>query len=166
MSLTIRALCPDDAPAMADLSTQPKVVWGTLQLPAQTTDQWRKRLESNDPFTSYHLAAVIDGKLVGNAGLHWANRPRIRHVGHFGIMVHDDYQGQGVGKALTAAVLEAADRWLDLARIELEVFSDNEPAIHLYKRFGFEIEGRKRKDFFRDGQYVDSLIMGRLRPGL
>jgi putative acetyltransferase len=40
------------------------------------------------------------------------------------------------------AVIDLADKWLNLARIELTVFTDNEPAIALYRKFGFEIEAR------------------------
>jgi len=47
----------------------------------------------------------------------------------------------------------------------LTVYVDNEPAIRLYQKFGFEVEGTRRKDVFRDGQYVDSYAMARLRPG-
>jgi RimJ/RimL family protein N-acetyltransferase len=46
---------------------------------------------------------------------------------------------------------------------ELEVYTDNEPAIQLYKKFGFTIEGTLAQFAFRDGQYVDSYTMARLR---
>jgi L-phenylalanine/L-methionine N-acetyltransferase len=124
-----------------------------------------KRLENNDPNSSYVLVAVVDGKAVGIGSLFWASRPRKRHVADLGIMVHDDYQGRGIGKRLMAALVDTSDRWLGLLRIELEVYADNERAIKLYERFGFVMEGRKRMDAFRDGQYVDSLVMGRIRPG-
>ena len=62
------------------------------------------------------------------------------------------------------ACLDLADNWLNLERLELEVYADNEAAISLYKRFGFEHEGTLRKHAFRDGVYVDSIMMGRLRP--
>ena len=62
------------------------------------------------------------------------------------------------------AGLDLADNWLNLTRLELEVYSDNEPAIRLYERFGFEREGVLRQHAFRAGQYVDSIMMARLRP--
>jgi L-phenylalanine/L-methionine N-acetyltransferase len=69
------------------------------------------------------------------------------------------------GAALTAALVDAADNWLDLKRLELTVYMDNEPAIRLYQKFGFEVEGTCRGHAFRDGQYVDSFFMARLQPG-
>ena len=78
--------------------------------------------------------------------------------------VHDEWQGKGIGKSLMDAGLDLADNWLNLTRLELEVYTDNEPAIRLYERFGFEREGRLRQHAFRDGRYVDSYMMARLRP--
>jgi putative acetyltransferase len=57
-----------------------------------------------------------------------------------------------------------ADRWLNLVRLELEVYTDNEAAIRLYERFGFEREGTMRQYAFRDGLYVDAYAMARIRP--
>jgi L-phenylalanine/L-methionine N-acetyltransferase len=48
-------------------------------------------------------------------------------------------------------------------RLELAVYVDNAPAIRLYKRFGFEIEGTRRAAAFRDGAFVDDHVMARLR---
>jgi L-phenylalanine/L-methionine N-acetyltransferase len=42
---------------------------------------------------------------------------------------------------------------------------DNEPAIRLYQRFGFQVEGTLRRHAFRDGKYVDALFMARLQSG-
>ncbi|MBL8192483.1 MAG: GNAT family N-acetyltransferase, partial [Blastocatellia bacterium] len=56
-----------------------------------------------------------------------------------------------------------ADKWLNLLRLELEVYCDNDAAIALYKKFGFEIEGRLVKFSFREGEYVDAFFMARLR---
>jgi len=49
--------------------------------------------------------------------------------------------------------------------LELEVYTDNEPSIHLYKKFGFVVEGALQQFAYRDGQFVDVYAMGRLRKG-
>jgi len=91
------------------------------------------------------------------------NRPRRKHAGAIGICVHEEWQGKGVGAVLMRAILDLADNWLNITRLELEVYADNEAAIRLYERFGFELEGTMRQHAFRDGQYVDSKMMARLK---
>ena len=159
----IRHAEPGDFQAIQEIYGCPKAFAGTLQLPYPSQEMWRKRL-AEPPEGVYNLVAVVDGKVVGQLGLHTSSRPRRRHVGSFGIGVHDDWQGRGVGKALLKACVEMADNWLNLTRLELEVYTDNAAAIRLYESFGFMHEGTKRQDAFRDGRYVDSHIMARLRP--
>jgi len=71
--------------------------------------------------------------------------------------------GQGAGAALMAALLDQADSWLGLKRVELCVFADNVRAISLFERFGFEREGLFRAYAYREGRFVDSLAMARLK---
>lgn len=48
-----------------------------------------------------------------------------------------------------------------LHRISLDVIADNKPAIHLYQKFGFKIEGVKKEAYFgEDGKYHGELVMG------
>jgi putative acetyltransferase len=137
---------------------------GTLQLPYPSRELWRQRLAEPGDGT-YNLVAVVEDHVVGMFGVHtFPNRPRRRHVAAIGMAVHDEWQGKGIGTALMRAGLDLADNWLNLTRLELEVYVDNEPAIHLYERFGFEHEGTLRQHAFRDGRYVDSYMMARLRP--
>jgi putative acetyltransferase len=162
--ILIRRADPSDAQALARIYSSPSVVWGTLQLPYGSVQLWQKRLEFNDEHFLY--VAVIENEVVGSIGLHLnPTRPRRKHVAGIGMGVRDDWQGKGVGTALMQAVLDLADKWLNITRIELEVFTDNEPAIRLYKKFGFEIEGTLRRHAFRDGEYVDSYYMARLKQG-
>ena len=162
--LTIRRAEPDDYTAVYEMFTTPGVFSGTLQLPYPSRAQWRQRLaETSDSY--YNLVAVVNDRVIGILGVEtFPSRPRRRHVGKIGISVHDDWQGKGVGAALMQAGIELADNWLNLTRLELEVYADNEAAIRLYERFGFVYEGTLRQHAFRDGQYVDSNMMGRLRP--
>lgn len=79
-------------------------------------------------------------------------------------MVHKDYQNKGVGTALMKALIDIADNWLMLVRVELTVFEDNKRAIHLYEKFGFKKEGVKQLAAIRNGKYVNELIMARINP--
>jgi len=161
--VTIRAREPSDWQEIGALTELPKVRWGTLRLPYTSLDHWRKAIE-NPPDAMTAIVAVLDGRIVGDAGLARL-KGRRSHIGEIGVCVHDDFHGRGIGSALIAALTDAADNWLALRRLELTVYVDNEPAIRLYKRFGFEVEGTRRGDAFRDGAYVDSYAMARLRDG-
>ena len=141
----------------------PDVYAGTLQVPYPSRELWRKRIGEVQEGI-FNLVAVVDDRVVGMLSIETFSRPRRRHAGRIGISVHHEFQGKGVGTALMAAGMDLADNWLNLTRLELEVYSDNEAAIHLYERFGFVYEGTLRQHAFRDGKYVDSNMMGRLRP--
>lgn len=163
--LRIRRAEPDDYRHIYEIYSCPKAFSGTLQLPYPSLEQWRQRL-ANPGDGTYELVAEVGERVVGMLGVHtFPNRPRRRHAAAVGMGVHDDWQGKGLGTALMRACVEMADNWLNLMRLELEVYTDNEPAIRLYERFGFEREGTLRQYAFRDGRYVDSYLMARLRPG-
>lgn len=161
MDITVRKAEPTDAEAIWKCYTAPMVVRNTLQMPYRSLESVRELLTKSGE-GDHILVAVIDGEVVGVIGLHTSSRPRVNHKGEIGMMVRDDWQGKGVGTAMMRAVIDLADKWLNLTRIELTVFTDNEPAIALYRKFGFEIEGAHRKYAFRDGEFVDAYTMARI----
>jgi putative acetyltransferase len=163
MEIQIRHAELEDYNALHAIYTGPKVVWGTLQLPFSPSEKQRKRLaEPRDG--SYVLVACVDGEVIGHLHLEtFPHSPRRKHVGHIGMGVHDQWQGKGVGTALMEAAVHFADNWLNLSRLELSVFIDNQPGINLYQKFGFEIEGCSKHFAFRNGQYVDVYFMGRIK---
>lgn len=77
--------------------------------------------------------------------------------------VHDAWHGRGIGGALLDAALDLADNWLNLSRLELQVFTDNEPALRLYRGRGFDVEDTLRQYALRDGCLADVYSMARLR---
>lgn len=163
MSIVVRAAEPGDYEAIRDTMAQPIAQAQTLQLPLPSAEMWKKRL-AEFPADAKLLIAEVDGKVVGNLGLHPAHKSlRVRHVYSLGITVHDAYHGRGVGTALMAAATDLADNWLQVLRLELIVYTDNESAIALYRKFGFEVEGTLRRYAYRNGEYVDVYMMARLK---
>ncbi len=164
MEITVRHAEPSDAEALHRIMSGPKAAAGTLQLPLQPAEVWRRRL-AEPPEGLFMLVACVEGEVVGNLGLHTSpNRPRIRHAGSIGMAVRDDWQGRGVGTALLRTALDLADNWLNLSRVELTVYTDNAAGIALYEKFGFEREGTHRRYAFRGGEYVDAYSMARIKP--
>jgi putative acetyltransferase len=163
MSITIRHAEPEDYPAVAAIYAAPRAASGTLQVPLQSAEVWKQRLSAKAPLDRI-LVAEVNGEVVGNLGLHPATNVRRSHVAGIGMGVRDDAQGQGVGTALVRAAVDLADNWLDLLRLELTVWADNEVAQRLYARHGFVLEGTHRAYALRHGQYVDAHAMARLHP--
>ncbi len=135
---------------------------GTLQLPYASVELWRKRLADQGP-EDFFLVAEVKGEVVGNLGMHPAGRARRRHAAALGMAVRDDWQRHGVGTALMRAAIDLADNWLNYTRLELTVYTDNVAALALYRKFGFVVEGTLVAYAYRNGRYVDTYTMARLR---
>lgn len=169
MKLTLRRVKPADAAAIAEQFGDPDVFGGTLQLPFASEEMWTQRIAGMNPpaagSNEIVLAACLDDKPVGLAGLHAVGPSvRRRHAMSLGITVARASQRQGVGQALMAALIDYADNWAQVLRIELTVYHDNARAIRLYERHGFEHEGRLKAYGLRNGVYEDVLSMARLHP--
>ena len=162
-SITIRRAEPADFESIWRIYQGESAYSGTLQIPFPSREAWRKRLA--EPVEGdFLLVACIDGEVIANAGLHHFKQQRRAHAMHMGMTVRDDFQGRGVGSALMKALVGLADGWLNVVRLELTVFVDNERAITLYKKYGFAIEGTHKDYALRDGGYVDAHFMARVRP--
>lgn len=138
-------------------------------MPYPNEELWAQRFAGQNPpapgSNELVLVALRDEQPVGLAGLHpVGTHVRRRHVMNLGITVARAAQGQGVGQALMTALLDYADNWAQVLRIELTVFHDNQRAIRLYERHGFAPEGRMHAYALRNGRYEDVLAMARLHP--
>ena len=161
MEILIRRSEPTDASAIAEIYASPNAYHGTLQLPHSPIQQWEQRLAKNSE-NLYSYVAERDGEIVGNLGLIVDSNPRRRHVATIGLALKDAVSGQGIGSKLLSTAIDLADSWLNLKRIEMTVFVDNKPAVKLYEKFGFEIEGQSACYAFRNGEYVSAYHMGRV----
>jgi len=165
-ALQFRRAAATDAEALARLMSDEDVISALLQTPYPGVEAWRKRLETQAADTdAIHLVAVHGSEVVASAGLHGhPNLPRLRHSAMLGIAVARAWQGRGVGSELMRRLLDLADNWLGLLRVELSVYTDNARAIAMYRRHGFEMEGTLRAFGLRHGRYDDVYTMARLHP--
>ena len=105
------------------------------------------------------LVAEMDGRIVGEGNLHSQRfRTKSQHVAVLGMNILKNYRGIGIGNAMMDYMISWAKE-RGYKKISLSVFSTNQPAINLYKKFGFEIEGVKKREFKINGEYVDEILM-------
>lgn len=159
--ISVRHLEPADIPQVHALYSDQQAYSNTLQLPFQPVGAWHSKLDCSAPGVVC-LVAVQGDEIVGQLGLEVLQSPRRRHVATFGMGVKASARGRGVGSALLAAAIDTCENWMNISRIEVEVYVDNEAAIGLYRRHGFVIEGTCGKYAFRNGEYVDAHVMARV----
>lgn len=156
----IRPIEPKDAKDCHAMRIMKGVRETTMGLSSIRLDSVEKYTLDSDP-DNHVFVAEMDGKVVGMAGLHTSKVLRKRHSAFLGIMVHTAYQGKGIGSKLIETLIDLADNWLKLVRVELTVFSDNENAASLYEKHGFVVEGIQKYAAVKDGEYADIIMMAR-----
>ena len=112
--------------------------------PEQEAEFLKKMTESD---TGIEIVAEIGGKVVACAGIEAVGtKYKVRRRAEFGISVERDYWGLGIGRALTKACIECAEK-AGFAQLELEAVAENDRAVALYKSEGFVEFGRNPRGF-------------------
>jgi len=157
--MAIRAVINDDWRELCHLFEQPGVRFNTLRMPFHKPEDIKRMVEERSS-AGLSLVNVVDDRVVGCLFL-YRHTGRRTHVADFWMAVRDDMVGQGIGTELLECMLDSADKWLGLRRIELTVYCDNDAAVELYSKHGFEIEGKLIGYAYRSGMYADALCMAR-----
>lgn len=112
--------------------------------------------KNNILFWAIHIEAT--GKHIGNIKIDPFSTKRM--TGEYGIMMGDRSEwGKGYAKEASSLVINYCFNILNLRKITLGVISENQSAVNLYKRLGFEIEGVYKKFGFYNMKYCDCLRM-------
>ena len=159
--ILIRPVRVEDAHALWVIARQEGVIETTLALPSLRLEQRAKSLQHLDE-NDHYMVAEKAGQVVGIAGL-TVGTGRRRHSGEVFLYVATEHQGQHVGTHLLQSLLDLADRWLLLRRVELTVLVENERAKRLYERLGFVVEGRRKMSVISQGEIKDEWLMARYR---
>jgi RimJ/RimL family protein N-acetyltransferase len=165
---TIRQAAPTDAPRLIafldalaaetdiDIPLEP----GEFVLTIPEEEAIMQEYANSD--NSIFLVAEAGDEIIATSSCRGGKRKALRHVAHFGISVARAWRGRGVGNAMMQEIVRWARENPVIHRVELEVYARNLPAIHLYEKYGFQVEGRRRHAVYQDGQYLDDLVMALL----
>lgn len=108
---------------------------------------------------SVMIVAYDEGELIGTGAVSVVSgRERFAHRREIAISVRKDYWGKGIGSGIMNVLMDFCKK-SGAEVIQLEVRSDNERAIDLYKKFGFEKIGTYKKFFRIGGEYFDADYM-------
>jgi len=120
---------------------------------------WTTNIDYDEVLT---IVAVImknnQQRIIGSASLKFDPNEHSKHKAELGITVHDDYQNLGIGTALVRHLLNIAKK-KKLRKIWLQVNTNNNSAIRIYRKVGFQIEGKLCKERFINGKYRDEYRM-------
>jgi ribosomal protein S18 acetylase RimI-like enzyme len=109
---------------------------------------------------SIYLVAEHEGQIVGHAFLEPYTLQSLRHIADLNIAVYLGWQSKGIGRQLLEQLIERAKNSSVIEKIQLNVRASNIPAISLYKKMGFQEEGRLKNRVKVKNRYIDDLIMG------
>jgi RimJ/RimL family protein N-acetyltransferase len=157
--LLVRPAVPADADALVALGravASEEELWLTYD---RSRGDERRNLRGvrRDPNVAIFVAETPAG-VVGRLSIARVHHPYSRHVAEVGLMVAADQRRRGIGSALMEEALGWA-RASGITIVELEVFPHNAPAIALYRKLGFEEEGRRRRRYLIGGHHVDAVWM-------
>ncbi|MGE5682027.1 MAG: N-acetyltransferase family protein [Bacillota bacterium] len=130
-------------------------------LEAPPLESVKEYVESNIANDIPQFVALAEGEVIGWCDISPLKLEGFRHCGRLGMGVHKDYRNSGIGRMLIVNTIQKAVN-KGMERIELEVFASNKPAITLYEKMGFKVEGIKRKARKIDQNYEDIIEMALL----
>jgi RimJ/RimL family protein N-acetyltransferase len=126
----------------------------------ERVESWTHNINYNEVLA---IVAVDESKqqIIGSASLKFNSQEPLKHKAELGLTVHDSYQNLGIGAALLKHLIGIA-KMKKLTKIYLKVSTDNDRAIHVYKKAGFMIEGKLCKESCINGKYRNDYRMALL----
>lgn len=163
--IIIREAKPDDAQGIINVmrSVGSEKIFTVSEYFPMTEEEERDFIKRLDRKKDMIFVAAKGKDIVGCLTLfryYGGRSPKVQHVGEIGISIISSYRNQKIGSRLLEFAIDWAAKH-DYEKLCLSVFSTNEIAIHVYKKFGFEEEGIRKKQFIVNGIYVDEIIMGK-----
>ncbi|NNE16182.1 MAG: GNAT family N-acetyltransferase [Saprospiraceae bacterium] len=167
LTFKVRKATVEDAEAILK---HVKTVGDETEFLTFSSEDFKKTLEQEKQIILAHntspnqlfFIAEHNGSIIGVSNLMASQKPRLRHIGEFGISVLKSYWGKGVGTAMIKFMISWAKEGGIITKINLIVQKNNFGAVALYLKLGFEKEGDLRRALKINGKYYDAYYMGML----
>jgi len=113
----------------------------------------------DEQLNSILLIAYCNNEMIGNIDITGNQRLRMQHTAMVGMGIKENWRNKGIGQILLQQAISWAKSTNQLEILWLEVYSNNESAIHLYEKNGFRITGEVKQFFKHEITYYDKLQM-------
>ncbi|HSV31134.1 MAG TPA: GNAT family N-acetyltransferase [Atribacteraceae bacterium] len=117
-------------------------------------ERWLRNVNSDE---TIDLIIEYQGTRAGRICLNYISYRHMR--AEYGIVLLPEYQSKGLAYQASCLLFDYVFQNLPLQKIYLKVFADNQTAIALYKKLGFQEEGRLLKEYYKNGKWRDVLRM-------
>lgn len=156
----IRPAVPEDAEVwIANVNaTGSEMIYLMTERITRTPEEIRRQFTETDSKRDLWLVGEVDGRVVAGADFRRGQASKNAHVATLGVAVRKEVRGLGLGEAMMRYGIDWA-REIGVKKLRLGVFSTNERAIALYRKLGFEEEGRLKKEVVLRGEPVDEILM-------
>ncbi|KEO83254.1 hypothetical protein EL26_11225 [Tumebacillus flagellatus] len=162
--LTLRCALVEDAAMTLDylrlvsgetdnLTFRPEEFNTTLERQSQVIEEWGGR-------GGLYLLGLVDGELASVLTFEPRSKSRTAHAGEFGLTVRQSFWGLGIATEMVQALIDWAHGTGRIRKIDLHVRTDNDAAIAVYKKLGFQNEGLITRGMLIDGVFYDFYHMG------
>ena len=158
----LREIEEEDLEIIVRWRNDPEIVkWLFSYLPLCMAKQRRWYQSYVEDNTRQIFVIEVEKKPVGTIGLSCIDYRN--QNGELGILIDKEWQEKGIGKESLSLLIEFAWNEMNLRKIKVKVFKENEAAINLYKSCGFTEEGILKKEIYKNGEFKDVMIMAVMR---
>lgn len=159
--MKIERICPDETKNLYNCMKQIDSESQFMLYAPDERSYNEETLRDNIKHNFYIGLKTDDGDIKGYSFVHISSVAKIKHIGYIITGIENNYHHQGYATQMFEEIIKWAKN-KGLRRLELTVLTHNNPAIKLYEKMGFKIEGIKRQSIYMDGLYHDELYMAML----
>ncbi|MDH5688209.1 MAG: GNAT family N-acetyltransferase [Candidatus Bathyarchaeota archaeon] len=136
------------------------IEYDTKKTREEEVDWLSRAIAQLEKGNTLHMVAEVAGKVIASSSVGKRRSGCENHVGDIGLLIRSGHRDVGIGTEMMKTLIDQA-RMMGLKVLVLSVFATNERAIHVYKKVGFREVGRIPRSIYRNGRYIDRVMMAK-----